>query len=122
MVDDFLSEVDAKLSTDATMFKAKRLNGFLHPPNINARRYYELEGYTSPSILGLTVAVSSITKGHYLSLVARTDVTPMTSETEDFEASSKSMLEVMSWLDWWLITIQGLVNYIKFNNMVKVHF
>ena len=43
------------------------------------------------------------------------------SEIEDFEASSESIVEVPSWLDWRLVMVQSLANSTEPNGISKVH-
>ena len=90
MADNFLSEMDNKISINAVLLKTKSFRGLFPPPTIKVRRYYKLEGGTFPLVLGLLTAASSLTKGHSMSMMVRTDVTLAASEMEDFKASSSN--------------------------------
>ena len=72
-------------------------------------------------MLDLPTVASSLIKGHSLPSVAKVNITIVTRELEDFEASSRTAIEISSWLDLWLVAVEGLANPTKANYMVKVH-
>ena len=97
-------------SADTISLKMKRFSGLLLL-DFWTRRYCKLEGCKILSVFCLSAAASSITKGWPLSLLARTDVLVAPNmEDWDFKQVNKSALEVVSSLDWWLVTLWGLVN------------
>ena len=56
-----------------------------------------------------------------LSCMTRSIVALAESKMENFQACGKSVLEVSSCLDWWLVAIWGFSSSTKPNNMVKLH-
>ena len=72
-------------------------------------------------VLALPIVINSLTDGCSFSMVARTEVKLLTSKMEDFEDSRKLLLEFASWLDWWLVTVWGLSNSTKLDDMAKIY-
>ena len=87
--DDFLLEVNSEMMLDATLIKLEKLRRLLRPPDTQTRRYYRLDWNTPFSVLNIPSVA-----GSYLSFVARTDVTTVALDMEDFGDSSKSLLEI----------------------------
>ena len=92
MTGDTLAEITDKISADVSAeSEMPEQSSFFS-------KYYGLDGNNTPPVLSMPVAANSLLEGHKLSSVARTDIV-VAPEMEEFEASSKSMLEVSSWLD-----------------------
>ena len=58
-------------------------------------------GQAGAEVLGWQ-ASSSLSEGHKLSSAAGTDNAFPSFELEDYKASTESVVEVLSWMDWWL--------------------
>ena len=101
------SETDEKISLDANLLKGKWLTRNLFFPNPKARKYYKLEDNPTPLVFQLPLPVGILIKGHQLSSIARINVWVVTYEMVKFEATPKSLVELTSWLDWWMVTIWG---------------
>ena len=44
------------------------------------------------------------------------------SNMKEFEATSKSLMEMTFWLDWWMIRVQGMANFPQPDNITKVYW
>ena len=53
--------------------------------------------------------------------VARADIMLVSYEIEEFEAAFKSLIEMPSWHDWWMVTVVGLAISSQPEDVTKVH-
>ena len=109
MVDEFLEDLNSIL-VDTRFFNGKKLSWLPSPPSLQMRKWYKLEGNTTPPILDLPSAASNFSDRCQLSFVARTNITVTSLAIEDFEAVIKFIVKVSSWMDWLLVTVQSLAN------------
>ena len=73
---------------------------------VKMRRYYCNEGKKAPDVLELSTLASGLIEGRCLSSLAQTDMTFPTKEMEEVKDSTKTLLEVSSWLLLWLAAMQ----------------
>ena len=88
--------------------------------NIRTKKCYWLEGDVSPPVLQISFGWSSLIYKS-VSMVARADITLPSSEVEEFEAASKSLLEVVYWFDWRMVAVCSPANSSKALETAEIH-
>ena len=93
-------------------------------PSLRARSldkiYYALVEDPALQILCLPNSARGL-GGHQFSFVSRLDVTFPSSKMKEMKVSLKSLAEMISWLDLWMITVWSLANSTQGEDVVKVH-
>ena len=56
-----------------------------------------------------------------ISSISKADMTFISNEMKEIKASIKYLVELVLWLDWWTVTVQGLANLTKAEDMINVH-
>ena len=105
MTEDFLQGIDTKVSIDAGPLEVKKKQGVFSFLQIfrwgGSANWWENK---ASSVFYLTSAASSLLEGCSLTSLARADITLAAIGMEDFEASSKTIMKVITWLNWNIVS------------------
>ena len=82
-----------------------QINDFLR-----VKKYYTQEEDLAMQVQCLSKSADSLLKGHQFSSILRADVTFASNKLKELETSSKSLIEMVSWLDEWIVTVWSLAN------------
>ena len=66
-----------------------------------------------PAILERLHVVGSVIKNQNLSIVGSSDVTSFFTEIKKMKVLNRSPMEILLWVDWWLIVVWTLINSTK---------
>ena len=72
-------------------------------------------------VLPLPMSAKCLLGGHQLSSMLMLDITYTLNKMKAIEASSRSLIEMVSWLNWWMVTVQDMTSSTQAEDVVKIH-
>ena len=90
-------------------------------PDLKVRKYSAMEKDLALPVLYLPILTEGLLGGCQPSFASRVDVTFTLNKLEGMEVSLNSLVEIISWADWWMVTVQCLANSTHFGDMAKVY-
>ena len=83
-------------------------NTILHCPNPKARKYHTLEEDPALQVMHLPKSAEGLFGVAPTPSFSRWDITFASHEMEKMEGSLKSFVEMIFWLNFWMVTVQVL--------------
>ena len=124
---DIIADTNDHISSSSSSMQSK-VSKFLCYPNsfanaccrLHSRHYYRFEGEEVVWSHTLPRAIMEISGMYSFDNLNRTYVVFSASRTKNLEAAAKTIVEAMSWMDWWTCSAKSLA-VLDFSEAKKVN-